>query len=101
MIQRFCFVKLRAEDVPRRDVLARALAARLESLGMPARVGVPADDSAVRWDLSIVVEVATYADWQELAARPEVAAELAAIARRGEVVKAWAFETVAADRPSG
>jgi hypothetical protein len=101
VIQRFCFVKLRAESVPKRQAIATELAARLDGLGVRAHVGVPADDSAARWDLSIVVEVETLAVWQALAARPAVAVVFDDIARRGEVVKAWTFEAIAAGRPSG
>ena len=95
MIQRFCFVKLRDAEVAiarrdRRDARAPSSA----TAGADAVVGVPADDSAVRWDLSLVIAAASLDAWHALSQVPEVAGALDELARRATVVKAWTFDAV-------
>ena len=92
MIQRFVFVKLLDHEVATRVALAARLRAELVEAGADVTVGVPADDSAVRWDLSIVIEAASLAAWEALAAHAAVIAALADIATRAAIVKAWSFE---------
>ena len=92
MIQRFCFVKLLDDEVPRRAELAARVRAQIAEAHVDAVVGLPADASAARWDLSLVVTTATLADWTLLAAREDVAALFADLAARAAVVKAWTFE---------
>jgi hypothetical protein len=97
MIQRFCFVKLRDPEVATRAAFAELLSAELRSAGADAVVGLPADDSAVRWDLSIVIAAASLEAWRALALRPDVALIFDELARRATVVKAWTFEAAGAD----
>jgi hypothetical protein len=91
VIQRFCFVKLEEGEAARREAIAVELAAELAAAGVRAVVGVPADESAARWDLSVVIDAASLEAWHELAARPAVAAVLDGLAARAHVVKAWTF----------
>lgn len=92
MIQRFCFAKLLDDEVATRTELAQLLRARFETGGAAVVVGLPADDSAVRWDLSIVITAATLADWHALAARPAIVGAFEELAARAAVIKAWTFE---------
>ena len=85
MIQRFCFVKLHDDDVATRAELADTLRAELAAAGADVTVGLPADASAARWDLSIVIDAAQL---------PAVAAVFDALAARAAVVKAWTFAAV-------
>lgn len=94
MIQRFCFVKLRDDEVAIRGELATALAARLAAGGADAVVGLPADDSAIRWDLSIVIAAASLDAWRQLAESPAIAGVFDELAARAKVVKSWTFEAV-------
>ena len=94
MIQRFCFVKLRDDEVGTRAELAELLRAQLVSAGADVVVGLPADESAVRWDLSIVVTAASVAAWHALAMQPAMAGVFDELAARAEVVKAWTFEAI-------
>src|SRR5690606_28643313 len=66
VIQRFCFVKLADDEVATRAELAELLRARLISAGADAVVGLPADASAARWDLSIVITAASLEAWNAL-----------------------------------
>src|SRR5258708_9585973 len=95
MIQRFCFVKLRAEHVDARVELADKLRGELVGAGADATVGVPADASAARWDLAITISAASLAAWNALAALPAMIGVFDELAARAEVVKAWTFEAVA------
>ena len=92
MIQRFCFVKLLDDEVAGRTELATRLAAELREAGADAVVGVPADDSAARWDLSIVITAASLDAWHALSQVPPIARALDELAGRAAVVKAWTFE---------
>ena len=94
MIQRFCFVKLRDDEVGTRAELAEMLRAQLISAGADAVVGLPADASAQRWDLSIVVTAASIEAWQALAMLPPMIGVFDELAARAEVVKAWTFEAI-------
>lgn len=91
MIQRFCFVKLLDGEVPRRGEVAELLRAELAAAGADAVVGLPADDSAARWDLSIVITAASLDAWRALAMAPAMAGVLDGLAARAAVVKAWTF----------
>ena len=92
MIQRFCFVKLRDDVVARRGVLAAQLSAELREAGADAVVGLPADASAARWDLSIVITAASLEAWHALAQVPAMIGVFDQLAERAAVVKAWTFE---------
>ncbi|HUJ57611.1 MAG TPA: hypothetical protein VLX92_03950 [Kofleriaceae bacterium] len=92
MIQRFCFVKLVDDEAPRRGELADELRAMLADAGADATVGVPADDSAARWDLAIVITAASLEAWRALARAPAMIGVLDELAARAAVVKAWTFE---------
>jgi hypothetical protein len=92
VIQRFCFVKLLDDEVSGRDALAEKLRAELADLGADAVVGTPADDSAARWDLSIVITTASLDAWNALARLPAMTFVLDELAARAAVVKAWTFQ---------
>ena len=92
MIQRFCFVKLRDDEVAARGELAEKLRAELSAAGADAFVGVPADASAARWDLSITIHAATLPARNALARLPAMIGVFDELAERAEVVKAWTFE---------
>jgi hypothetical protein len=94
MIQRFCFVKLRDDEVDTRAELAELLRAQLISAGADAIVGLPADESARRWDLSIVITAASVAAWHALAMQPAMTGVFDELAVRAEVIKAWTFEAI-------
>ncbi len=96
MIQRFCFVKLRDDEVATRGELAEMLSALMRSAGAEVVVGLPADASAARWDLSIVITAASLEAWNALARVPAMTGVFDELAQRASVVKAWTFE--AADR---
>ena len=92
MIQRFCFVKLLDDEVGTRAELAELIYAQLTSAGADAVVGLPADDSAVRWDMSIVITAASIEAWNALARLPAMIGVFDELAARAAVVKAWTFE---------
>jgi hypothetical protein len=94
VIQRFCFVKLLDAEVDTRAELAELLRARLISAGADAVVGLPADESAVRWDLSIVITAASLEAWNALAMQPVMTGVFDELAARAAVVKAWTFEAI-------
>lgn len=94
MIQRFCFVKLLDVEVATRAELAELIRARLRSAGADAVVGLPADESAVRWDLSIVIAAESVAAWNALAMRPAMIGVFDELSARAAVVKAWTFEAL-------
>ena len=96
MIQRFCFVKLLDEEVGERAELAEKLRAELLAAGADAVVGLPADDSAARWDISIVITAASLEAWNALAQLPEMIGVFDDVAARAAVVKAWTFRSIAA-----
>ena len=92
MIQRFCFVKLHDADVATRGELAEKLRAELVAAGADAVVGLPADASAARWDLSIVITAASLEAWHALSLLPAMIGVFDELAARAAVVKAWTFE---------
>ena len=92
MIQRFCFVKLLDDEVGTRLELAQMLRAQLESAGADVVVGLPADDSAARWDISIVISAASLDAWNALARQPVMIGVFDELSVRAAVVKAWTFE---------
>jgi hypothetical protein len=92
VIQRFCFVKLNDDEVGTRAELAELIYAQLTAAGAEAVVGLPADDSALRWDMSIVVTAASIEAWNALAQLPAMIGVFDELAARSAVVKAWTFE---------
>jgi len=94
VIQRFCFVKLLDDEVATRAELAEMIRAQLISAGADAVVGLPADDSAARWDLSIVITAASLEAWHGLSMLPAMTGVFDELASRATVVKAWTFEAV-------
>jgi hypothetical protein len=92
VIQRFCFVKLEDADVGDRDAIAAELRAELAEAGADATVGVPADDTAARWDLAITITAASHDAWRALALTPAIVATFDKLAARAHVVKAWTFK---------
>jgi hypothetical protein len=94
VIQRFCFVRLRDDEVATRGELAEMLSAQMRSAGAAVVVGLPADDSAARWDLSIVITAASLEAWNALAQTPAMTGVFDELAQRATVVKAWTFESI-------
>jgi hypothetical protein len=92
VIQRFCFVKLLDDEVATRAEMAELIHARLVAAGADAVVGLPADDSAARWDMSIVINTASLDAWNALAQQPGMIGVFDELAARAAVVKAWTFE---------
>ena len=92
MVQRFCFVKLLDDEVSGRDALAEKLRAEFADAGADVVVGTPADDSAARWDLSIVITSASLDAWNALAQAPAMTGVFDELAQRAAVVKACTFE---------
>jgi hypothetical protein len=92
MIDRYCFVKLR-DEADRAAAIARcraALAGASEVLALTA--GTPADDTAARWDVGIVIRCADLASLAALLARPAVSAFFEGwLAEHAEVTKQWSF----------
>lgn len=97
MIQRFCFVKLLDEEVGTRRELAEMIRAQLVSAGADVVVGIPADDSAARWDMSIVISAASLPAWSALAMQPAMTGVFDELAGRAKVVKAWTFSSIVDD----
>jgi hypothetical protein len=94
VIQRFCFVKLLDAEVESRAELAEKLRAELVDAGADAVVGLPADDSAARWDVSIVITAASLDAWNALAQLPAMVGVFDDLAERAAVVKAWTFQAI-------
>ena len=92
MIDRYCFVRLKDER-QRADAIARcraALAGADEVLALTT--GTPADDTAKRWDLGIVIRCADLAALASLLARPAVAGFFDGwLGEHAVVVKSWSF----------
>jgi hypothetical protein len=93
VIQRFCFVKLLDDEVGGRAELAEKLRAQLAEAGADAIVGTPADPSAARWDLSIVIHAASLEAWNALSRLPAMIGVFDELAARAAVVKAWTFQS--------
>lgn len=94
MIQHFCFAKLRDEDAPDRDALARQLRGELlgaaQPLGAAVTVAVPADDTAKKWDLAIAITAASLAIWSMIEER--VRPVFDALEPRAVSFKRWTFD---------
>ena len=97
MIQRFCFVKLLDAHVAIRGELAERLHAELRAAGADAQVALPADASAERWDLSIVITVASLDAWNALSQLPAMTGVFDELAEVAAVVKAWTFEALSTE----
>jgi hypothetical protein len=94
MIQRFTFVKLLDDEVGACAELAEKLRAELGAAGAEAVIGLPADDSAARWDLSIVITAASLDAWHALSRLPAMIGVFDELAEKSAVVKAWTFRAV-------
>lgn len=93
-VQRFCFVRLAEPHSAARAALAAEVRAALITAGADAEVSLPADASAARWDLAIVVRCPDLASWQRLAATPAMIALFDRdLPARAVVLKAWTFAT--------
>jgi hypothetical protein len=95
MIDRYTFVKLKDEHVANRVALAEALHAMLDGIDGIASVtiGLPADESAARWDLSLVVRTLDLGRWREVEQDENLREVFDGwLPERAEVVKAWTFE---------
>jgi hypothetical protein len=101
VIQRFCFIKLHDSHVESRDDYALRLRALFEEAGVEALVGVPADDSAVRWDVSIAITAASLDAWHVLARTPKVAEIFDELSERANVMTRWTFQVGAAGSELG
>ena len=66
----------------------------VEHMGATTMVGLPADDSAARWDLSIVITAASLDAWHALSRAPAMVGAFDELAEKSAVVKAWTFEAV-------
>lgn len=90
MIQHFIFVKLEpGED---REPLAERLRAGFAEAGVEATVGIPADASAAKWDLSIVIDAASLEAWHAQSRIPVVVEILEDLEERSHVTKRWSFD---------
>ena len=92
MIDRYCFFRMN-DPALREEALARcreALAGAPEIVALS--VGTPADDSAKKWDVGVVIRCADLDALAALLARPAVAAFFDGwLVERAAVVKAWSF----------
>ena len=77
MIERYTFVKLQDKHLGERAEIAQQMQWTATALPgvLDAQVGLPADDSAARWDLSMRIRCEDLATWQTVAAS-EVFVEL-------------------------
>jgi len=95
MVERFCFVRLREDHVKDRGAVAAHLRGTLRAQpGVVAvSAGVPADDSAASWDVSLVVRCVDLAAWGAVAATPGVRTLFDDwLPARAVVIKAWTFD---------
>ena len=60
----------RNRTVEGREDLAKRLRAQFAEAGVAARVGLPADHAAAKWDLSIVIDAASLEAWHAQASAP-------------------------------
>lgn len=90
MIQHFLFVKL--EPGESREDLAERLRAGFAEAGVEATVGLPADASAAKWDLSIVIDAASLEAWHAQSRIPAVMDLLEDLQARSHVQKRWSFD---------
>lgn len=92
MIQRFCFVKLHDHHVEGRDDFAVRLRAVFAEAGAEALIGVPADQSAAKWDVSIAITAASAEAWHALATTPKLIEIFHDITAHAKVMKQWTFD---------
>ena len=92
-VVRYCFVRLLDEPAAEREARAHTLAAELAlaCAPCPVWVGVPADESAARWDLAVTIALPDLSTWQALAASPAYEEVMARLTVDAKVVKAWTF----------
>jgi len=98
MIERYVFIKLNAEHAT--DAGRAAVAAHTREVfptipgAAGVRVGIPADESALRsWDISIAVQFASAGDVEPYRQHPiHLAYVNEFLAERKEVLKAWSFD---------
>lgn len=97
-VVRYCFVRLLDEPAAEREARAHTLATELTRACAPCPVwvGVPADESAARWDLAVTIALPDLCAWQALAASPAYEAVLARLTVDAKVIKAWTFAQPAA-----
>lgn len=97
MIDRYTFVRF-ADEHATPEVRAAALTAVREGLGaLPGlerlTCGTPADDSAARWDLSVVARFASLAALADAMASPAWRAVVDEwLPARAVVIKSWSFD---------
>lgn len=93
MITRHCFVRLspaHATDAGRAAALA--VARPLADLpGLAVRLGIPADDTAAKWDLAIIVDAPSLDALAAARATPAWQALDAHLEAHATVIKAWHF----------
>jgi hypothetical protein len=97
VVERFYFVRLASEHAGERDVVAVRLRDVFSGLRgvIAVSAGVPADDSAAKWDVSVVVRCVDLAAWEAVAATPAVAELLGEwLPAQAAVVKSWTFAVV-------
>jgi hypothetical protein len=97
VVERFYFVRLAAAYGQQRAAIAAqlrdAFAGQKGVIAVSA--GVPADDSAAKWDVSVVVRCVDLAAWEAVAATPAVAELLGEwLPAQAAVVKSWTFAVV-------
>jgi hypothetical protein len=92
VIQRFVLVKLQDAHVQRRLGLVMRLRALFAEASVQALVGLPADESAVKWDLSITVTTASLDAWHALSQLASVEAIFAEVRAHAKVEKTWTFD---------
>lgn len=85
MVERYAFLKL--HDPQARAAVVETLRRSLAAAGIAARVGVPADEGAEVWDVSVA---ASASDLGSVAAVDRALDEVRELA---VVVKAWSFRT--------
>ena len=92
MIQHFLFVKLEDAHAEGREAFAGRLRALFAEAGVDAKIGLPADAGAAKWDLSIVIDAASLEAWHAQAKAPEVPAIFDEVAAHAHVTKRWSFD---------
>ena len=92
MIDRYCFFRLHPGG-DRDEAIARCRAALVGAREVVSlSIGTPADDSARKWDVGVVIRCEDLDALAALLARPAVAAFFDAwLAEHAVVVKAWSF----------
>jgi hypothetical protein len=95
MIAHFVFAKLKDPEVARRQQVAAHAHEQLRGVeeAVMVAVGLPADDSAARWDLALELRFASLEAYRRVAATARWQAFFHTwLADRCVVVKAWNFE---------